>query len=87
MSTTARKSESDGTPISFEHQDQTLQVLAPSDWPVDALEAYEEGKVTTFLRAILTPSAWADFKSSEPKVVDLQGLVVAIQEAAGLSGN
>ncbi|QZN86609.1 hypothetical protein [Cellulomonas sp. C5510] len=87
MSSTARKSESAGTPIAFDHEGQSLEVLAPSDWTVEALEAYEGGKVTTFLRAIMTPSAWAEFKSRAPRVSDLEGLVVAIQRAAGLSGN
>lgn len=87
MSSTARQSESTGTPIAFEHEGQSLAVLAPSEWTVEALEAYEEGKVTTFLRAIMTPAAWAEFKTRAPKVSDLQGLVVSIQAAAGLSGN
>jgi hypothetical protein len=54
---------------------------------VQALEAFEEGKVTTFLRAILTPDSWSTYTARNPKVSDLQGLVVAIQTAAGLSGN
>jgi hypothetical protein len=87
MTSTARKAETTDNLIAFEHESQSLHVLAPSAWPVEALEAYEEGKVTTFLRGILSSESWATFKTRKPKVADLQGLVVSIQAAAGISGN
>jgi hypothetical protein len=87
MTSTARTHEATATPVPFEHEGQHLAVLPASEWTVQALEAFEEGKVTTFLRAILTPDSWSTYTARNPKVSDLQGLVVAIQTAAGLSGN
>lgn len=63
-------------------------LLAPSaDWDYEALEAYEQGKIATFLRMILGEAQHDAFKATKPKVSDVNAFSLAIQKALGIAGN
>jgi hypothetical protein len=88
---TARK-----TPIASEATDGTvavtfggesLDILVTAKWPLDALEAYEEGKIVAFLKLIIAADGWARLKALKPEVGDLAELVTDIQKALGIQGN
>ena len=51
------------------------------EWSLDALEAYEDGKVATLIREILGAAQWATFKSKPRTVADLTALFEAAQVA------
>lgn len=62
--------------------------LAPSaEWDFEAIEAFEEGKIATFLRLILGAEQYAAFKATKPKVGDVDEFVTELQKALGIAGN
>jgi len=71
--------------ITFTHEDITYTIPPAEDWSVDALEAYEDGKLATLLREILGDS-WVAFKATKPKVSDLAALFESAEKALN-SGN
>lgn len=83
----AAKAEATSERISFEWNGEEFTVIPTSEWPFEALEAYEDGKVTQFLRAILGPEEYAHFKSLRPRTADLESFVDTIQAALGIEGN
>lgn len=93
MATTPRsrltpvKAEAVGATIPFEFEGATYNVLTTDEWPYEALEAFEEGRIAGFLKAILGPEEHAAFKATRPKIVDVQRFVVEVQAALGISGN
>lgn len=80
------KAEALGERITFEWRGETFSILTTEEWPFEAMEAFEDGKLTKFLREILGPVEYAHFKSLKPKVSDLNDFVDAAQEALGISG-
>jgi hypothetical protein len=64
-----------------------FEIAPTASWSLDALEAFEDGKVTTFLRSILGPAQWAALKGAAPQVGDLTDFVEALQGALGIAGN
>lgn len=70
----------------FDYDGVTYTVPDADEWSLDALEAYEDGKVATLIREILGSAQWATFKSKPRKIADLNGLFEAAQEALG-AGN
>ena len=81
------RSEALAAPVAFEHDGHTYHVLATSEWPFTALAAYEDGKVSSFVRLILPAEDYAAFLATDPKVADLEPFVTALQGALGISGN
>lgn len=75
------------TTAKFDYNGIELEALLSTEWPFEALEAYEAGKVATFVGHILTPESYVAFKATGPKVADLKDLVEAIREGLGISGN
>lgn len=53
-------------------------------WPLDVLEAFEDGKTVIVLRELLGPDQWAVVKSMKLKVEDFGELTKAIFAATGL---
>ena len=80
---TAPKALAPAAPVSssFKFEDETYTITAADDWSLDALEAYEDGKVATLIREILGANQWATFKSNPRKVADLTALFEAAQVA------
>lgn len=73
--------------IEFEFRGAEFAVLPTTEWSLDALEAFEDGKLVTLLREVLTDGGYAAMKAVAPKVGDLNEFVAAMTEALGISGN
>ncbi|ALX67275.1 hypothetical protein [Microbacterium sp. XT11] len=74
-------------PIPFTFEGQKYSVLPSSEWSLDALEAFEEGRVLTLLREVLDGDGYATFRKTHNRVADLNEFVVAMQKAIGIAGN
>lgn len=81
------KAEATHSKITFEHGGELYEIDPSDEWPVEAIERFEDGAVTTAARLILGPDGWETFKATSPKAKDVAPLIGAIQKAAGLSGN
>lgn len=88
---TARKNptaaEALGEHVPFTFAGVDYSVPPTSQWPFEALEAFEAGKVATFLRLVLGDDQVAAFRATKPTVATFQALVVELQDALGISGN
>lgn len=79
--------EVEGGLVEFEWRGVTFHVPVSDEWPYEALEAFEDGKVTKFLSALLGDEEHDKFKALRPKASDVEEFVVAMQEALGIQGN
>ncbi|CAM3624611.1 hypothetical protein GCM10009799_05920 [Nocardiopsis rhodophaea] len=52
-------------------------------WPLETMEAFEEGKVVTALRGLLGPDQWKQLKSTGATLSDLNTLAEQIASAYG----
>lgn len=84
--TNPAKAEALNDRVQFEWRGETFTVLTTEDWPFEAMEAFEDGKLTHFLREILGTKEYQHFKSLNPKVSDLNEFVDEVQAALGISG-
>lgn len=77
---------SPGYLVSFDFEGHTYDVPKAEEWTLEALEAYEDGRVATLVREMLGAEQWAAFKDSpEPrKVGDLNRFFEAAQKALNL---
>jgi hypothetical protein len=82
---TAAEALDERVPFSFGGVDYLVPTSA--DWPFEALEAYEDEKIATFLRHVLGDEQMTAFRATKPTVADFQELVVALQKGLGISGN
>jgi hypothetical protein len=66
-----------------------IDFLVPttSNWPLTALLAYEDGKIATFVRALLGAEQFAAYLATSPVLSDMNEFVEALQKALGISGN
>lgn len=91
MAQTTRKSptaaEALNEPIEFTWRDHKYIVPATAQWPYEALEAFEEGKLSGFLRALLGDEQHAAFKAEKPLVADMTDFIEEMQKALGIAGN
>jgi len=85
--TAATAAEATSSDVEVVYGDLTFSVPPTDDWPYTALVAFEDGKVASFVRAILGEEQHSEYLATNPKVRDFQGLVKAIQEALGIEGN
>lgn len=76
-----------GDKIAFNYNGADYFVTSTEDWDYEVLEAFEDGKIVTFLRLILGTEQHAAFKATKPKVADVNAFVEAIQKALGIQGN
>lgn len=81
----AAEALSDKVPFTFNGVDYL--VTPSADWEYEALEAFEAGRIVTFLRMILGPEQHNAFKATHPKIADVNAFVEAIQKALGILGN
>lgn len=81
---TAAEALGDRVPFSFGGVDYL--VTTAGDWPYEALEAYEVGKIATFLRYALGDEQHEAFKATKPKVSEVNEFVTALTSALGISG-
>lgn len=76
-----------GEKIPFTHNGVDYLLEPSTEWDVDALEAFEAGKIMTFLRMILGEEQYAKFKATKPKAGAVNGFLGGIQKALGIAGN
>jgi len=81
------KAEALNEDVTFEYEGDTYTIPSTDEWPLEVLEAFEEGRVVSLLKAILGEEQWTEFKATNPKVKHLNAFVSAIQEATGIAGN
>jgi hypothetical protein len=81
----AIKNEALGEPTPVEFRGKTYMLPLAEDWPVAALEAFEDGKVAATIRGLF-PDRWNEIKQDAPRVKDLAEFASAIAEAIG-AGN
>jgi hypothetical protein len=63
-----------------------IEFTIPSDaakLPVKAVEAWEEDRLVTFVKALLGPEAWAKFTARDPDMEEFGRLANAIGESYG----
>ena len=84
---TAVQNEAEGVEeVSVSWRDLTFTFPADTDdWPVEALEAFEQGKAATAIRALAGPKAWVEFKKRNPRVRDMSDVFKDFARAAGFS--
>lgn len=75
------------TRVPFLWRETAFTVEPTSEWSYDALENYEDGRITHFLRSVLGAEEHKRFKTLKPKAADVEDFVGAIQKALGISGN
>ncbi|WNT44333.1 tail assembly chaperone [Microbacterium phage Mabodamaca] len=73
--------------IAFTFEGHEYTVPPSSEWSIDALEAYENGRILAMLRDVLDEDVFAAFRSRHKKVAELNAFMEAIQKAQGISGN
>lgn len=81
------KAEAKNTKPTFTFDGVKYTVDNTMDWDLEVLEAVEDDKIVTIVRALMGPDQWAQFKSKPRKVTDLNALFEAIAKAVGLKGN
>lgn len=84
-SAAAHEALAESVPFTYEGEDYS--VAPSSEWDLDVLEAFENGKLVTFLRGVLGSEQYAAYRKAHPKVGGLEPFVVAIQKALGIKGN
>lgn len=73
--------------VSFTWRNTEFTALATADWPFEAIEAFEDGMVTKFLREVLGDAEYAKFKTLKPRAKDIDDFVESMQKALGIQGN
>lgn len=76
-----------GDKVPFAHGGVDYLLDPAAEWTIDALEAYEAGRVTTFLRSILGEEQYAAYRATSPKVGQINEFMTGIQKALGIQGN
>jgi hypothetical protein len=84
---TAAKAEATKKKASFEYDAETYTIASTKEWGIDVIEAIEDEKIVSAIRAILGDKQWANFKKKPRTVDDLNTLFEHISKAAGLQGN
>lgn len=87
MTIPAAAHEALGNKIPFTHNGEDFLVLSTLDWPFEAIEYFEEGKVAKFLRLVLGDEDYARMKKSNPTVRDVNEFSTALQKVLGIQGN
>lgn len=75
------------TDIVFSFEGREYTVPASSEWTIDALEAFENGRILAMLKELLTDEDYAAFRKRHNKVSELNAFMLALQKAQGIAGN
>jgi hypothetical protein len=84
---TAAKAEATKKKHTFVHDGENYSIATTKEWGIDVIEAIEDEKIVSAIRAILGDKQWATFKNKPRTVDDLNSLFESISKAAGLQGN
>jgi len=76
-----------GEELTLEHNGVTYTLPPSDEWDYEVLEAFEEGRISGFLKSLLGTKQHDAFKATKPKVADVNAFVEAIQKAYGILGN
>ena len=74
-------------PITFNFEGHEYAALPTSEWSLDALDAYENGRILAMLREVLDAENFAALRARHNRVGDLNGFISAMQKAQGIAGN
>lgn len=80
--TTPDHPSTDTAPLTVEWRGVTYTLPPAEEWPVEVLEAMEDGKAVTFVRSVLGAGQWVKAKQSMT-VTDLSDLAEEIAQAYG----
>jgi hypothetical protein len=81
--TKALAAEAEDAPVEFEFDGETYTVPSYELWPLEAGEAFENGKFLTFVRALFGDQYTTKFLSKPRTVKDVQDLATALNDATG----
>ncbi|QDF14187.1 tail assembly chaperone [Microbacterium phage GardenState] len=73
--------------IAFVFEGREYSAPPTSEWSIDALEAFENGRILAMLRLILSDEDFSAFRSRHNKVAELNAFITAMQKAQGIAGN
>lgn len=79
----AEETENENKVYEYEFDGKTYKFDRDNTDDVEILEAFEDGKMITALRAILGPEQWATFKSKKRSSEDLNKMAEAMFKAVG----
>lgn len=71
--------------ISYEYKGFTYHVATYRKWDLDAMEAFEDNKALSAVRALLGPEQWKVFKKTKPTVGDFEDFAEGLFEQTGAS--
>lgn len=83
----AVKAEALETAVPFTYDGESYTIAPSKDWDLDALEAFEDGRIAACVRLVLGADQWRQFRAKQRTIGDLNGLFAKAQEAAGIEGN
>lgn len=72
-------------PTTVEWRGLTLSLPPINEMDLDVIEAFEDGKAVSAVRAAYGPDQWAQIKAKQPKVGDLEELAGMVAEALGFT--
>lgn len=78
------KTEALNEEIVFTFKDEEFVLPPHTTWPLDALEAYEEGKILKLLKAVFGDEQYGRIKNVCANWPELNEFVVAAFQAAGV---
>lgn len=81
------KAEAIDADVTFEHDGETYVIGPSKSWDLDALEAFDDGRMTVCVRLILGDEQYRKFKRKPRSIGDLDALFEEAQRAAGIEGN
>lgn len=87
MTKNATAAEALAEKVPFTHNGVEYSLDPSTEWDIEALEAFENGKIMTFLRLILGAEQYAAYKATKPKAGEVNGFLEGIQKALGIKGN
>jgi hypothetical protein len=67
------------TDIAVEFEDVTYHVPPVGQWPIDAMEAAEQGRGITATRLVLGDDQWAEFRKHHSTGAEVEAFMDAIK--------
>lgn len=77
------KAEATGTDIEIDFEGHTYTIPPSVEWPLDAIEAAEDGEIVRSTKLILGVEQWAEFRERHSKFGDLMEFMKAVEKVAG----
>lgn len=81
----AARAEALSRPITFEYDGESYTIAPAAEWPLEVLDEFEDGRLTSCVRVLLGDDQWSRFRSKPRTLGDLNNLFDAAQRAAGFS--